>query len=68
MLVIRRMETRTQGFTVMMLGRDYCAKFPTTLHEHERILQIFKQDRRHQDVSNDFSEYDLGPPATRAGS
>ena len=25
-----------------------------------RILQIYKQDSRHQDVLNDFTEYDLG--------
>ena len=60
MLVIRRMETRTQGFTVVMLGRDYLREFPTSPHEHQRILQIFKQDRRYADVTNDFSEYDIG--------
>ena len=27
--------------------------------EHARILVIFKQDRRHRDVVNDFTEYDL---------
>jgi hypothetical protein len=32
-----------------------------------RILQIYKQDRRHQDVLNDFIEYDLAgdkPPSS----
>jgi hypothetical protein len=59
MLVIRRMETRTQGYTVMMLGPDYRVQFPTSMHEHERILQIYKQDRRYRDVCNDFTEYGL---------
>jgi hypothetical protein len=34
--------------------------FPTTDQEHARILQIYKQDRPHQDVINDFSEYLIG--------
>jgi hypothetical protein len=38
--------------------------FPTTDQEHARILQIFKQDRPHDGIHNDFSEYALGrdPP------
>jgi hypothetical protein len=30
------------------------------------VLEIFLQDRRHEGVHNDFSEYDLGPrPASK---
>ncbi len=61
MLVIRRLETREGGYTVLMLGGDYYKKFPTSLYEHNEILRLFKQDRRHEGVVNDFSELDLDP-------
>ncbi|MGH8017803.1 MAG: hypothetical protein ACREIA_05845 [Opitutaceae bacterium] len=66
MLVIRRLETREQGFTVIMLGRDYYRKFPTSIHEHNEILRIYKQDRRYRDVLNDFTDFRIeegAPPA-----
>ena len=34
---------------------------PTTDYEHGRILQIYKQDRPHQDVHNDFTDFGLFP-------
>lgn len=61
MLVIRRLETRTQGYTVLMLGRDYYREIPTSPQEHAEILRIYKQDRRYKDIVNDFSEYDIDP-------
>lgn len=61
MLVIRRLETRTQGYTVLMLGKDYYKKFPTSHHEHAEILKVFKQDRRYRDVANDFTDFDIDP-------
>ena len=66
MLVIRRLETREQGYTVIMLGRDYYRKFPTSIHEHNEILRIYKQDKRYRDVLNDFTDFRLDedrPPA-----
>ncbi len=66
MLVIRRLETREQGYTVLMLGRDYHRQFPTSIHEHNEILRIYKQDRRYRDVLNDFTDFGLEedkPPA-----
>lgn len=62
MLVIRRLVTREQGYTILMLPPDIYHRFPTTEHEHHRILQIYRQDRAHAGILNDFSEYGL-PPA-----
>ena len=59
MLVIRRMVDRHGSFTAIFLPGEPPKVFPTSDHEHGRILQIYKQDRRHRDVLNDFSEYDL---------
>lgn len=59
MLVIRRMIDRHGSFTAIFLPGEPPRVFPTSDHEHGRILQIYKQDRRHQDVLNDFTEYDL---------
>ena len=61
MLVIRRLETRTQGYTVLMLPPDTHQVFPTDEREHNEILRIYKQDRRYLDVENDFTDYDLNP-------
>lgn len=60
MLVIRRMETRERGYTVLMLGGDYYKQIPTSMHEHNEILRLFKQDRRYPGIVNDFSEFGLG--------
>jgi hypothetical protein len=59
MLVIRRMVDRRRSYTAIFLPGEPPRIFPTSDHEHARILQIFKQDRRHRDVLNDFTEYDL---------
>ena len=66
MLVIRPLETRSQGFTVIMLPPDYHKVIPTDEHQHNEILRIYKQDKRYLDVENDFTDYDLNPdvPAT----
>jgi hypothetical protein len=60
MLVIRRMVGRRGSYTAIFLPGEPPRIFPTSDHEHMRILQIYKQDSRHQDVLNDFTEYDLG--------
>lgn len=60
MLVIRRMVDRRRAYTALLLPGEPPRIFPTTDQEHARILQIFKQDRPHEGVHNDFSEYALG--------
>jgi hypothetical protein len=59
MLVIRRMVDRHGSYTAIFLPGEPPRVFPTSDYEHTRILQIYKQDRRHPDVLNDFTEYDL---------
>ena len=66
MLVIRRLETRNQGYTVIMLPPDYRKVIPTDVHEHAEILRVYKQDRRYRDILNDFTDYDIRPDIPEA--
>lgn len=59
MLVIRRMVDRHGSYTAIFLPGEPPRIFPTSDHEHARILEIHKQDRRHLDVLNDFTDYEL---------
>ncbi len=59
MLVIRRMVDRRESYTAIFLPGEPPRIFPTSDREHARILEIYKQDRRHRDVLNDFTDYDL---------
>jgi hypothetical protein len=67
MVVIRRMVDRHRAYTAILLPGTPPKIFPTTDQEHARVLQIFKQDRAHDGIENDFSDYALGrdafPPA-----
>ncbi len=56
MLVIRRMVTRRQTFSVIMLPPDIHKIIPTTEQEHQRLLEIYKQDRPYEDIVNDFGD------------
>lgn len=60
MLVIRRMIDRHRAYTAIFLPGEPPKIFPTSDQEHARVLQIFKQDRPHEGVHNDFSDYALG--------
>lgn len=62
MLVIRRLDDGKRSYTALMLPGEPARVFPTTDHEHARILAIYKQDRRHEGVLNDFTDFDLGAP------
>jgi hypothetical protein len=70
MIVIRRLVDRRRSYTGIFLKGEPPRIFPTSDREHARILQIFKQDRAHQDVENDFADYALGkdvlPPEATA--
>jgi len=63
MLVIRRLVDRRHAYTGIFLPGVPPKIFPTSDHEHARILKIYRQDRRHDGILNDFSDYDLGPSA-----
>ena len=60
MVVIRRMVDRHRAYTAILLPGEPPRIFPTTDYEHARVLQIFKQDRFHDGIVNDFSEFGLG--------
>ena len=60
MLVIRRLVDRHRAYTGIFLPGEPPKIFPTTDHEHARILQIYKQDRHHEGIHNDFSDYAIG--------
>jgi len=62
MLVIRRMVDRHRSYTGIFLPGEPPRIFPTSDHEHGRILQIYKQDKAYEGVINDFSDY--FPPST----
>lgn len=60
MLVIRRLTDRHRAYTGIFLPGEPPRIFTTTDAEHGRILQIYKQDRPHEGVINDFSDYAIG--------
>ena len=60
MVVIRRMVDRHRAYTAILLPGEPPRIFPTTDQEHARVLQIYKQDRAHEGIENDFSDYALG--------
>ena len=59
MLVIRRMVIRRGGGAPLFLPGEPPRVFPTTDHEYARIMQVFKQARRHRDIPNDFTDYKI---------
>jgi hypothetical protein len=67
MLVIRRLVDRRRAYTALLLPGEPPRVFPTSDHEHARILQIYKQDRLYDGIVNDFTELPDAPaPAPRS--
>jgi len=60
MIVIRRLVDRRRAYTGIFLPGEPAQIFPTSEHEHARIMQIYLQDKPHEGIVNDFSEYQLG--------
>ena len=60
MIVIRRLVDRRRAYTGIFLKGEPPRIFPTSDYEHARILAIYKQDRAHEGILNDFSDYALG--------
>lgn len=65
MIVIRRLVDRHRAYTGIFLKGEPARIFPTSDSEHNRILQIYKQDRYYESVINDFSEFDIGKEVTK---
>lgn len=66
MIVIRRLIDRHRAYTAIFLPGEEPRITPTTDHEHGRILQIYKQDRPHPDVFNDFTDFLIGQDTKHA--
>lgn len=66
MIVIRRLLDWHRAYTALFLPGEEARIIPTTDYEHGRILQIYKQDRPHRDVPNDFTDFGLGPASQPA--
>ena len=64
MIFIRRVIDRHRAYTAIFLPGEEPRIIPTSDYEHGRILQVYKQDRPHADVHNDFTEFGLIPPPT----
>lgn len=62
MIVIRRLVDRHRAYTAILLRGEPPRVFPTSDQEHARILQIYKQDRKHEGILNDFTDFDFGGP------
>ena len=62
MIVIRRLTDRHRAYTGIFLPGEEARIFPTTDYEHGRILQIYKQDRPHEGIINDFTDLDAAAP------
>ena len=60
MIVIRRLTDRRRASTGIFLPGEPPRICPTSDAEHGRILEIYKQDRPHEGIVNDFSEFALG--------
>jgi hypothetical protein len=56
MLVIRRAVDKHRSYTVLFLQGEPPKWIPTTDYEHQRILEIYKQDRFYEGIVNDFSQ------------
>lgn len=63
MIVIRRLVDRHRAYTAIFLRGEPPRVFPTSDHEHGRILEIYKQDRPYEGIVNDFN--DLRPATGR---
>jgi hypothetical protein len=61
MICIRRLVDRERAYTAIFLPGEPARVFPTNDYEHARILQIYKQDRLHEGILNDFTDFDLRP-------
>ena len=56
MILIRRAVDKHKAYTVIMLKGEEPRWIPTTDYEHQRILEIYKQDKYYEGIENDFTE------------
>jgi len=56
-IVIRRAVDKHKAYTVIMLKGEEPKWIPTSNYEHNRIMEIFKQDKAYEGIINDFTDY-----------
>jgi len=56
-IVIRRATDKHKAYTVIMLKGEEPKWILTSDYEHNRILEIFKQDKAYEGIINDFTDY-----------
>ena len=56
MIFIRRATDKHRAYTVIMLKGEPPKWIPTSDYEHQRILEIFLQDKYYEGIENDFTE------------
>jgi len=61
MIFIRRASKKGKDYTVIMLRGEEPKWIPTSEYEHNRILQIYKQDRYYEGIENDFTDWKKKP-------
>ena len=61
MIVIRRATLDRRSYTVIMLKGEEPKWIPTTDYEHQRILEIYKQDKPYDGIENDFTDFNIVP-------
>lgn len=59
MILIRRATDRHRAYTVIMLKGEEPKWIPTSDYEHQRILEIFLQDKYYEGIENDFTELQI---------
>jgi len=57
MVLIRRAFKGGKDYTVIMLKGEELKWILTSNYEHNRILEIFKQDKYYEGIENDFTDF-----------
>lgn len=57
MIIIRRAVDKNKSYTVIFLKGEDPKWIPTSDYEHQRILEIYKQDKPYEGIENDFTEF-----------
>jgi hypothetical protein len=61
MIVIRRAVDKHKAYTVIFLKGELPKWIPTSDYEHQRILEIFLQDKYYEGIENDHNDWVKNP-------
>ena len=62
MIVIRRAVDKHKAYTVIFLKGEEPKWILTSDYEHQRILEIYKQDKYYEGIENDFKDFQINYP------